>query len=326
MSVEHIRSILRQAVRHKVKTPLNILTVGVTHERYEENLCKTNHNFYVFNPPGMKEWDKRYSNIPTNYHITDHIPDYIDYDLVLCQVSDKRMKMAVELSQMFNIPLIRHTHTVPTSQAEIEYHQQFRGVAKCNTFISEYSKQAWGYEDGIAIKHGLDLDFWWKEDDLEVVEEKALSVVNLWEQRDWACGWKLWNEGVRPYIPTTVAGDNPGLSEAKSPDQLRDLYHSHLIFVNTSLNSPIPMSLLEAMACGCCVISLPTCMIPEIIENGRNGILCETPEEIVRACKFCFENHDFALNIGMKAAKTIEEDYNINKFVSNWNTVFRGVL
>ena len=49
---------------------LNILTLA-THERYEENLCKTGHNFYSLKYG--KEWDTTYSQVPQNYHIINQI-------------------------------------------------------------------------------------------------------------------------------------------------------------------------------------------------------------------------------------------------------------
>ena len=57
---------------------LNILTFQ-THERYEEQLCKTGHNFYAFNLDGMKQWNTKYAPMPENYvlmpesQIFDHV-------------------------------------------------------------------------------------------------------------------------------------------------------------------------------------------------------------------------------------------------------------
>ena len=72
-----VKSILRSANRPK---KLNILTFA-THERYEQNLCKTGHNFYSL--AVGKTWDTDYGDVPENYHIIDSIPDYLDFDLIL---------------------------------------------------------------------------------------------------------------------------------------------------------------------------------------------------------------------------------------------------
>ena len=59
-----------RSVRYHMRQPgekLNILTFA-THERYEENLCKTGHNFYSLK--FGKEWDTTYAPVPSNYHMT----------------------------------------------------------------------------------------------------------------------------------------------------------------------------------------------------------------------------------------------------------------
>ena len=73
---------------------LNILTFA-THERYEENLCKTGHNFYSL--PIGKTWDTDYAPVPDNYHIISTIPDYVDFDLILTHTSCDRMFKAHQL-------------------------------------------------------------------------------------------------------------------------------------------------------------------------------------------------------------------------------------
>ena len=80
-----VKSTLRSANRPK---KLNILTFA-THERYEQNLCKTGHNFYSL--ALGKTWDTDYGQVPENYHIINSIPDYIDFDLILVKSHKDRM-------------------------------------------------------------------------------------------------------------------------------------------------------------------------------------------------------------------------------------------
>ena len=65
-----------------------------------------------------------------------------------------------------------------------------------------------------------------------------------------------------------------------SIEALRDAYKSSSVFLNTSIHSPVPTVLMEAMACGCAVVSTDNCMIPEIIEHGVNGLLANTSEKL----------------------------------------------
>lgn len=326
-STEHVRAIMRRSVR---EAPLNILVMGCTHERYEQTLCQTNHNFYSFKMG--KEWDKDYGQIPQNYLAIDHIPAYLDFDMIITHVSDERLEIGINLARQFNIPIIRHTHTVPQNQLEKEAHKNAAPYVDLTTFISKYSMMEWGYEDQYTrgqadyINHGLDTDFWCSPNDA-TRNPYCLSVVNLWAQRDWACGWNIWKNGIRPYIGTKVIGKNPGISiPANSLDELREEYYLSQVFLNTSLHSPVPMSLMEAMACGCAVVSTNTCMIPEIIQDGYNGFLCNTPTELLEKCRFLLDNNELARDMGRKAQNTILDNYNLKQFTSKWNETINRVL
>ena len=155
-----------------------------------------------------------------------------------------------------------------------------------------------------------------------------MSVVNDWPNRDWCCGWNLWNQVVKPTsLPVKVYGNNPGLSEAASSlEELRRGYQTSSIFLNTSLHSPVPTALMEAMACGCAIVSTNNCMIPEIITHNKNGLLSNDPLELKVFCEQLLFNPDEAKRLGDAARKTIEDNFNLSKFVDSWNSMFRGVI
>ena len=78
-----------------------------------------------------------------------------------------------------------------------------------------------------------------------------------------------------------MVGDTPGLSEpAASTEGLVATYQNSRIFLNTSTISPVPTALMEAMSCGCAVVSTATCMIPEVIEHGVNGFITNDTQEM----------------------------------------------
>jgi len=57
------------------------------------------------------------------------------------------------------------------------------------------------------------------------------------------------------------------------PDLLVPLYQRHGIFVLPSIFEGIPLSMLEAMACGLCPIVSDVGGVRDVIESGRNGVL-----------------------------------------------------
>jgi len=319
-----IRSLMRKISRDR---KLNILTFA-THERYEENLCKTGHEFYSLNIG--KQWDETYAPVPHNYHIINQLPHYIDFDLVLAHTNDERLHVAhSHLSRTANssynrmtIPILRHTHTLPdirydTRQQIQSLHDNF---VDHSSFISNYSRSAWGFDSKTAsvVEHGIDTDFW-RPDPQITKNNVCLSVVNDWPNRDWCCGFKLWQETSHG-LPVAVVGKCPGFSEpAQSTAHLRQIYQSSRIFYNTSLHSPVPTALMEAMACGCAIVSTATCMIPEIIQHGENGLISNDPEELRQFLEMLLKDEKAAIKMGQNAAKTIKTKYSISNFVDGWN-------
>ena len=92
---ESIRAIMR---RKSPSDKLNILTF-CTHERYEQQLCRTGHNF--FSITYGKKWDTDYGEMPSNYYPIDNVPEHIDYDIVLCHTTCERLKISQNIKNEF---------------------------------------------------------------------------------------------------------------------------------------------------------------------------------------------------------------------------------
>lgn len=342
-SVRAIRSFMS---KNKPKEKLNILTFP-THERYEENLCRTGHNFYAFNYG--KTWNSTYAPIPENYHVINSLPAWLDIDLILSHTSCERLQVAHDLlsetlgtSDKIAIPILRHCHITLDIRNSPDYTtlQDFSVLQKNykninvfrNSFISKYNMNAWGYteDEAFVVNHGIDTEFW-KPDGSIKRDNVLLSVVNDWPNRDWCCGFNLWKNtvklGTENQLPVRVFGDSPGLSTAaKDKWHLRQAYQSSSVFYNTSLFSPVPTVLMEAMACGCAVVSTNNCMIPEVIEHGYNGLLSNDPEELTSYCELLLKKPEFARRLGNNARLTILEKYNMENFINNWNTLLYNTV
>ena len=334
MSISPICSITRRATRLDSE-PLNILTFS-THERYEQTLSNTGHNFFSYMSDTLKEWNTDYAPIPTNYHILDksmgdsQLPLNVDLDLVLCHTYDQQLMIGSQITDYLSIPLIVLCHVLPDIRMSpeeqktiIERCQQIKSDA--HVFISDYSRRMWGRTafNSQAIKHGLDTDFWCPKEGVEK-DHHTLSVVNYWAGRDWCCGFNLWQRIIEG-IPYKVLGDNPGMSSpARSLEELRDSYRRCKLFVNTSIHSPVPTTLLEAMSCGCAVVSTKNCMIPEVIEHGKNGFMSN--DELRQYINLLLEDEDLRNSMGQEARKTIVENHNLNRFTNDWNTLFSKVV
>lgn len=340
-------------VNHRLKTgggsrPLNILTAP-THERYESHLAQTGHNFFAIRVPGiLKDWNSTFAPVPANYGLLDptrkpvpasedplenllqQLPPGTKFDLVLSQNRFGQFQLLSSLAKYLNLPLVSLEHTLPMSfwdKKKMSSLKQMKG--DFNVFISEYSRKQWGYEgQADVIHHGLDTEVF-KNNEVDR-GPFALSVCNDWVNRAIPCGYKVWEGMVREgKFPVRVVGDTPGLSKpAASVADLVGEYNRASVFLNTSLISPVPTALLEAMSCGCAPVTTNTCMIPEVIQHGVNGYLFDParPQDGVALTKELLANPTKAREMGKAARQTILDKFSLRSFLNNWNTLFNKVV
>lgn len=330
-----MQSILRRATRNP-DGPWNILTFP-THERYESAMAQTGHNFYSIRMKGGKGWCTEYAPVPSNYYLLPEstesliVPPWLSFDMVLSQSKEAHFPIARQIAQQLQIPIISLQHVLPPPtmpQAERAAVASMRGDT--NVFVSEFQRSQWGYpEDFGEINYtGIDTEMFCPDPEAER-QEYALSAVNNWIERDWCCGYKFWCETVgfpspSPVIPFRVLGNTPGLSEA-APDipTLVKFYQHARLYLNTTLVSSLPTVILEAMSCGCPVVSTDTCLIPKImIKHGENGFVGSTPDELRGYCQMLLRDKPLAEKMGRAARKTIEEKFSQRDFVKKWNEIF----
>lgn len=301
----------------------NILTFP-THERYETQLSKTGHNFYSFHLEKSKKWNSQQVPIPSNYHILPEgdLCAYIKYDFILSQSKYWQYQVAKQIQSSLKIPIISLEHTLPTPQVlskdNIDIMKQM--VGDFNVFISEYSAKAWEMKYPLIIHHGVDSESFC---DLNLDrEEYVLTVANDFVNRDYCLNYSGWKR-VTQNLKTRLVGDTKGLSEpASSTEELILEYNKCGVYFNSSTISPIPTSLLEAMSCGCAVVSTATCMIPDIIQNGVNGFISNDENELRSKLEFLLYNEEVRKSMGNAARQTIKEKFSESTFVNKWNNVF----
>lgn len=316
-------SILNKTFAKKDK--YNIITFD-THERYQSQLAKTGHNFYSFRYDGCKEWNETYAKIPKNYYILpkNTIPNGISYDFILSQSKFGQFQMAKQIQKVFNLPILSLEHTLPIPSWPSQQTEAFRQMSgEFNVFISEYSAKEWQM-NGFIIHHSVDTDLFAPrvEEGIRIPKDGVLSVVNDYVNRDYCCNFKGWQR-ITKGLKTKLVGDTPGLSKpAASTRELVEEYQQCKVFLNTSTISPVPTALLEAMACGCAVVSTATCMIPEIIKNGYDGFISNDETELRKYIDTLLNNEDLRITLGENARNTIKQKFSEEKFVSSWNKIF----
>tara|TARA_Y100001937_G_scaffold126784_1_gene196967 strand:- start:3060 stop:4031 length:972 start_codon:yes stop_codon:yes gene_type:complete len=311
-------SIIDKANRNKTK--YNILTFNA-HERYQTQLAKTGHNFYSFNYEEGKDWYEGHGAMPENcYQLGKNNVPNIVFDMILSHSKFGQYQVARKINDTLQIPLISLEHTLPIPQWPQETLSQFLSMTgDYNIFITNYSKEKWGM-DGDVIEHSVDTNIFKPDDDAD--RSKILTVAHDFIKRDYALNYQGW-ERITKGLDRVVVGETEGLSsQSKSVEDLIKAYQNALVYINPSVLSPVPTSMLEAMSCGCAIVTTETCSIPDFIEHGVNGFISNDEEDLRSYCEQLLEDKPLAARMGAEARKTIEEKFSEQEFITKWNNVF----
>lgn len=318
-----IGSLARKATNHE---KLNIITFNA-HERYQSLICKTNHNFYAFTSPEMMVWNETYNKIPDNYYLLEHnsLPIDMDFDLVLCPAR-VHFELMKSMCKSFHLPMLFLEVFVPNTGVHHNTVLQAKKIihGDINVFINEYGRNVWGWNeqdrDCFIIPHGIETERFSFGTEERV--PRIVSAVNKWKERDWSHGYYLWEE-VTTGLPRMPLGTNPGLSKPVEEEELIQILQKSSIFINTTLSVPVPTALLEAMSCGCAVVTTATGDMPSFIKDGVNGFITNDKTEMRSRLELLLQDATLCRKLGEAARKTIEEEFSMNHFISNWNKVLR---
>jgi glycosyltransferase involved in cell wall biosynthesis len=313
---------------NKTSDKYNILTFN-THERYQTQVAKTGHNFYAFNFEGGKDWYEGHAPMPENYYQLPKNSMYpgVVFDFIFVNSKFGQFQTATKINRRLQLPILSLEHTLPIPSWPAEQLNAFKSMrGDVDVFITEYSKQQWGMP-GEVVRHSIDTNLFCPPDidEKDVRLDRVLTVAHDFVKRDYALNYKGW-ERITEGIPRDVVGDTPGLSQqSESVEDLIQSYQAASVYINPSTLSPVPTSMLEAMACGCAVVSTATCEIPKIIENGKNGFISNDEGELRSYVKMLLEEPELARTMGRAARQTIKDQFSEERYIKEWNNIFDTV-
>ena len=327
--MDNIRILASKINRPPKKDKYKILTFP-THEGYQTLLDKTGHTFYMLSLEGRKMWETKYRPVPENHEIIPTIYDELsDIDFILSHERFGQLQTALDISQQSRLPIVHMEHIEPQDDRWTkEQGDSLRGITgDINVFITQHNMGTWGFSDiGQVVPHGIDTETFsgWTGSNKKYV----LYSVNRLEERDYFCGHKQWQEvksivqSQMPDVEFRLVGDNPGISRPISDvKELVSQYNNCSCYINTSQLSPIPMTVLEAMSCGCPVVSSSKQEIPKVLD-GSNGFCSNNTKEMADKILEVLTDKNLASSMGAAARKTVEDRFSLDTFVSNWNDVF----
>lgn len=109
---------------------------------------------------------------------------------------------------------------------------------------------------------------------------------------------------------------------------LEMIYPGFDVFALPSLREASPMALLEAMACGCAIVASRVGGVPEMIEDGRSGLLFDrtAPGALTKALARLAENPGLRRSLGEEARRRSEERFSLAAVVHQHERLYRTIL
>jgi len=100
------------------------------------------------------------------------------------------------------------------------------------------------------------------------------------------------------------------------------------IFVLPSLSEGMPVSVLEAMFMKKPVIATSVGGVPEVIENGEDGLLVppKNPEELADAIVHMITDSALRESIAMKGYEKVQKQYRVDVMIKRYQDVFISLL
>lgn len=107
--------------------------------------------------------------------------------------------------------------------------------------------------------------------------------------------------------------------EAQDWQDYRELLGSSLIYINPTLDSPMPRSRTEAMLSGCCVLTSKYHGAEDFIEQGKNGFLMpDNPLSYAQAIHMLLnEGYREAVEIGQRGKDTAQKLFNSDRYLDD---------
>lgn len=97
-------------------------------------------------------------------------------------------------------------------------------------------------------------------------------------------------------------------------------------FVLSSVSEAMPYVLLEAMSHGLPVVATAVGGVPELVQNGKNGILCSpgSPEQLAAGIDHCLTQPEAARAMAQAGRIRVRDSYSVEAMRASTVTVFRA--
>lgn len=221
--------------------------------------------------------------------------------------------------EAFTEDLVLNGGTVMTSRGPREIDGIKKIVGDNFMVVNSYTAvDRWGW--GYPIIHGLDPSEWW-----DLPKEPRATVMISPGGLD-----KYYNRQLLTYIKARVK-ESTGLDvqhvtvnyKANDWDDYRQFLGKSLIYINPTLDSPMPRARTEAMLSGCCVLSSKYHGFEEYIEHGKEGfVMPDNPLSYAQTIDQLVNYHyQEAIEIGKNGKKKAQQLFSLDRYLADLYTL-----
>jgi glycosyltransferase involved in cell wall biosynthesis len=104
------------------------------------------------------------------------------------------------------------------------------------------------------------------------------------------------------------------------------LYQEMDVFVSMSLAEVFPLSIAEAQSCGLPVICLNTGGMPEMVDQGINGFVVESSENLLHQLNYFCGQEINSSSMGVASRLNAVSQYSTNVVVKKYIDLYAQVL
>lgn len=307
------------------------------------NALKEDADFYLCDN-NHRDWrDQRFLNsrpLPEN---ASFVPYYEKgkYDFAILNVDQQvvnpvlgKSKLMMELNELIqDIPKVIINHASPVYPEFLcEAEETFcEAEEKCRKIMRKFvgdtpmitnsyaaaSDKEWGW--GYPIWHGLEASEW-----LDLEKEPrcftALSIAGCNEYYNRQCMNQTARILHENYGHTLWWAKN-NIETHSSPEKYKEVLGRSLIYVDTSVRTPMNRARAEAMLSGCCVVQVRGAHdLERFARDGENMILVDNnPEKIANLLFELLEKrYDDCIKIGQVGKETAKRLFNRKRYREDW--------
>lgn len=218
-------------------------------------------------------------------------------------------------AEMYEEDMVINGGTIQTSEGAKHLKGMKELIGDNFMIVNSYDAvERWGW--GYPLIHGLSPDEW-----VDLPKEPRVVMMVSPGGLD-----KYYNRQLITHIKVSLK-EKTGLElihvtvshKMQNWDEYKEILGRSLIYINPTLDSPMPRARTEAMLSGCCILTSPYHGAKEFIEHGKDGfIMPDNPLSYAEAChQLLTYNYKEAVEIGQRGKAKALKLFNNDRYLDD---------